>query len=536
MELYKAIPELLERAELEVVFGLYGSANVGWVGHGVTHGSLRWVGVRHESAAVTAAGAYARATGRIGVVSTTLGPGFANTVNSLAASLHDHSPMLFFVGQSPTGKGGGDYQRLNQRGLAEALGVGFHELADPSELSAVFWRARRATLFNGVPQIISIDEKFLQSETEVLDDPSDEPVLPHEVDREVASAIAHMLADASRPLLIAGRGADLSGCRAEMIELAELSGALLGSTLAVHHFFRGHPQDVGVCGVSSSPATLEVIGDVDAVFAVGASFNWYTRAEDTLYVGARIAQCEISIDADVKASSPELALLGDGRAGVRAVIDAWKEAGLERTVEPVATPSWDDIRASMLRTDLGNDPARGLDLRGVYADLDELLPEDRIVITDGGRAMRPVPSLLGASGSRSWVPSRAYGSIGLSIPAAIGTTVGNPDVRTVVVCGDAGFMMSAQELDTFRRMELDVTIVVMNDEQLASELKYLRRLGLDKEIVNQSMPDLVQFARTFGGDGVVVTDRAQLRDIDFTRPGVQVIDVRIDPEVDPANV
>lgn len=444
--------------------------------------------------------------------------------------------MLYFVGQSPTGKSGGDFQRLNQRELAVALGIGFHAVRNPADLSAVFWEAIRDTLFNGVPQVISIDEKHLEAETEVQNDSSGIPMVSDEVDRDAAFAVARMLAEASRPLLLAGRGAELSSCRAELVELAELTGALVGNTLAVNRYFRGHPRDVGVCGVSSSPAALGVLAHVDAVFAVGATLNWFTLGENTLYLRARIAQCEISLDADVKASSPELAMLGDARACVRAVIDAWKEMGLSSSAAPVAVPTWEQVRASMLQTDLGNDPERGLDLREVYADLDDLLPENRIIITDGGRAARPIPALIDARDNRWWVPSRAYGSIGLSIPAAIGAAVANPEGHVVAICGDGGFMVSAQELDTIRRMELDVTIVVMNDQQLASELKYLRKLGIDKQVVSQSMPDLVQLARAFEGHGVVVTRREQLREIDFLRSGIQVLDVRIDPEVDPANL
>lgn len=538
MHLYRAVPQLLENAGLRLVFGLFGSANVGWVAQGVASGQIDWVGVRHEGTAVSAAAAFNRTSGKVGVVSTTLGPGFANTLNSLAAALHDHTPMIYFVGKSPSGKAGGDFQRLNQRDLARAIGVGFHEVEQPEDLDTVFWAAHRDTLFAGVPQVISIDEKFLEAEVSVGPRPStgESDLVSDEVDRDAAAAVARMLAAARRPLILAGRGAELSGCRDDLVELADLCGGVLGNTLAVNRFFRGHPRDLGVCGVSSSPAALQVLEEVDALFAVGATLNWFTMGENTLYQRARIAQCEISVDADVKASDPELALLGDAKACVRAVIEAWHAAGLSPSAEDVHVPSWQEMRASMLQADLGHDPSRGLDLRTVYADLDDRLPENRLIITDGGRSGIPIPAMLDARDNRRWLTSRGYGSIGLAIPAAIGAALGDRDARVVVLCGDGGFMMSAQELDTIRFQGLDVTIVVMNDQQLGSELKYLRRFGLDYTVAEQSTPDLVQLARAYGGEGFVVQTEDELAELDYSQGGLRIIDVRIDPVVDPANL
>jgi acetolactate synthase-1/2/3 large subunit len=537
VKVYEAIPELIGRIGSPVVFGLVGSANVGWVGHGVAAGTFTWVGVRHEGTAVAAATAFSRATRGVAIASTTMGPGFANTVNSLAAALHDHAQVVLFVGQSPSSKRGGDFQTLKQREICHALGVGFHEARQAPELEEAFWDAIEACRWNGTPQVISVDEAVLEHEVRLTEKSAPAPGELSEPDPDAVAAVVDMLAAAKKPLILAGRGAELSDARDGLLELADLTGAVVANTLAVNRFFAGHPRDMGVCGKSSSPAAVEAFQDVDAVLAVGASLNSFTTSSGGIFPRARVAQLEVDFDAKFRASSTELALFGDANRSIAAVIDEWRQRGVD--TPPGRThvvPTWKQMRDSVLRVDLGRDPSRGLDPREVLAEFDDRLPEDRIVVTDGGRAGIPIPALLNARDHYSWLTSRGYGSIGLGLPAAIGAAQAFPDRPVVLFCGDGGFMMSANELDTARHHGLSITVVILNDSQYGSERKYLTKLGLDPYVAQQELPDIPLLAQSFGGTGVVVRTDDELRRVDGTRAGIYLIDVRVDPEVDPANI
>ena len=537
MKVYEAIPELIGRTGTPVVFGLLGSANVAWVGHGSDAGTFTWIGVRHEGTAVAAATAYSKVTRGLAFASTTMGPGFANTVNSLAAALHDHAQVVLFVGQSPSSKRGGDFQTLNQREICQALGVGFHETRQAAELEDAFWSAIQACRWNGTPQVISVNESVLEHEVSLTDTSVPSPDEHPEPDPDAVSAVVDMLASAQMPLILAGRGAELSGAHDVLCELAELTGARVANTLAVNRFFAGHPRDMGVCGQSSSPAAVEAFHDVDAVLAVGASLNSYTTSNAGIFPRARVAQLEVNSDVAFRATSTELALFGDAGRSIRAVIDAWQQRGVETPPARTAVvPTWQEMRESVLRVDLGRDPSRGLDPRDVYAAFDDRLPEDRLVVTDGGRAGLPMPALVNARDHYSWLTSRGYGSIGLGLPAAIGAAQAVPDRPVVLFCGDGGFMMSANELDTARHHGLSITVVILNDSQYGSERKYLTRFGLEPFVAQQELPDIPLLAQSFGGSGVVVRTDDDLRRVDVTRPGIYLIDVRIDPEVDPANI
>lgn len=536
MRVFEAMSELIRRSDLRVIFGVFGSSNVAWVGYGVERGDLQWVRTRHEETALTAAVAYARVSGKVGLATTTLGPGFANTVNALAAAVHSHVPVILVVGQSPSNKMGGDFQNLNQRQIVAAIGAGFHSASRADEVESAYWAAWDAARWNGLPQVLSIDEAILSDSMDLSDRTGPVEREIQTPDSESVSAAVDVLCAAEAPLLLAGQGALLAECHDELLELADLIGARLASTLSVNRYFAGDARDLGVCGKSSPPIVAEELAATDAVVAVGASLNSFTTSDGHIFPAAKIIQCEIDAEQEFRASSAELGLLGDGRACVRALIDEWKRRGLAARPNTQRLLTRADLAASVMAANLDHDPARGLDLRHVYSHFDSTLPKDRIIVTDGGRASLPAPTLLDARDRRSWIPSRGYGSVGLGIGAAIGAAVAEPTRKVVLFCGDGGFMMSAQELDTIRLHNLDITIVIMDDAQYGSEIKYLVRHGLTLDVARQSLPDIPVLASAFGGVGVVVRTPAELAGVTIDSAGMLIVDARIDPEVDPANI
>lgn len=530
MQVYEAVSELIHRTGQTTVFGLVGSSNVAWVGHGVETERFRFVRTRHEAASVSAAAANARITNKTAFATTTLGPGFANTLNALLATVRDHMPIVVITGQSPTNKSHGS-QNIDQQGIVEAAGAGFRNAAAPEELEAAFWDAYRDATFNGTPQVLSFDENMLDAEIELSIDPASVAIEPQAPDGDAVRAAIDELARAEHPLILAGWGALRADCRDELIALGERVGARFISTMNANRFFSGHERDLGICGTSSPPIVLEELYRTDVLLAVGASLNGHTTGGGGLFPAATIIQCEVDVDRDFKASSPELGLLGDARLTTQALIDEWDRRDLGTRPVNGGLLTLDKLQASVRTPDIGRDPDRGLDPRDVYARLNELLPADRIVVTDGGRAGHSLPTLLDARDAHSWVPSRGHGSIGLGLGAAIGAAASAPDRHVALFCGDGGFMMAAQELDAIRLNQLNLTIVVMNDEQYGSEVKYLRKFGLPLDIAQQSMPDSIALARTFGGDGVILSTDEDLANLELAS-GLFLVEARIDPNAD----
>ena len=395
MQGYQAVSELLRRAGHEVVFALLGGSNAAWVAHGVQQGTLRLIKTRHEDTACNGAMGYARSTGRTGVFSVTRGPGFANCINALRAAAVAHTPLLMLVGESPA-VGVNTEQNIDQRALAPILGVGFHHAATPAALETTFWAAEHAARFNGTPQVLSIADAVMPAEIPAFADaPPPSPLRPQPDAEAVATAI-DALAAARSPLILAGQGAQLAGCRAELEELADLVGARVATTLRAHRFFAGHPRDLGLCGSWAPEPVKELLAEVDVVLAVGAALSRHTTAEGSIWRAARVIHCEVDPDRPFRASSPELALLGDARATARALIAEWHRRGLPARQGSEEVVSHDAVLASLRRVELPHDPERGLDIRDVYAVFDALLPDDRIAVTDTGSHLGPMAAIVRA--------------------------------------------------------------------------------------------------------------------------------------------
>lgn len=530
---FEAVPELLRRAGVDTVFGLLGGSNAAWVAHGAQAGTQEFIRTRHEETAVTAAVGYARATGGLGVCTTTKGPGFTNSINALIAAARGHAPILHITGESKISraKALGSSQEVDQAAFAQVIGAGYHRVPEAADLEETFWTAVRAALYSGCPQVLSLSDIWIDQPAPLSDEvPAIRPDLPS--DAEAVSAVVDALEVAARPMILAGWGAVLAGCCDDLVELAELSGAHLANTLRANRAFSGHPRDLGLCGSWSPQPVREIINEADLVLGFGASFSKHTTEAGVIFGGAKVAQCEADDQADYAASSPDLFLYADAAAAARALVSEWKRRGLAPRPEPVPVPSRVAIRDGLLAVDLGHDPARGLDPRAVYAALDDAFPADRLVVTDNGRFVATSPSLVDAPDAHSWLIGNAYGSVGLGLGAAIGACVAHRDRPVLLLSGDGGFAMAAQELDALRQGGIDnLTIAILNDQLYGSDLKYLRRFRLPDTVLQQPLPDLEALAAVYGGRGHLITDPGQLTELDFTAPGLKILDIRVDPEV-----
>ena len=529
MKGFEAIPELIRAIGSPAVFAVLASTNGPYLAHGSSSGAFPLIRTRHEETATAAAAAYSRVSGLVGITSVQRGPGIANSINALMVAKSVHSPLVVLVAESPATKEK-TAKNVNQRALVESIGVGFHHANLPSDLEREFMSAVGAAEWSGIPQVLSIADGILEADTSLVGMNPISPDTAQPDPQSIASAI-DTIEGSRRPLIIAGHGAIHSEARSALEMLADLIGARLGNSLYGSGFFAGHPRDLGLCGTWASRVVQQDVAACDVVLGFGASLNRHTSGEGLLFAGSHVIHCEIDLDQPSRASSPELALLGDARLTAVALIEEWERRQNSRRPLVGDVPTSEDIRRSVLDVDLGHDPSRGPDIREAYDFFDSCLPEDRIVVTDSGRHLPPMLSLVRVTGSRGIVHSRGYGSVGLGIGAAIGAATARPDRPVTLFCGDGGFTMASQELDTIRRYELNIKIVVMNDLMYGAEVRYLRGFGLGPEVLEMSFPDVALLARTYGGAGVCVRSLEELHAIDLSGRGLQVIDVRIDPDI-----
>jgi thiamine pyrophosphate-dependent acetolactate synthase large subunit-like protein len=344
-------------------------------------------------------------------------------------------------------------------------------------------------------------------------------------------AAVDALAGAANPLILAGSGVLLSDCQAEIEEMAALSGAWLATSLRANRMFEGHSSDLGLAGGWSPPPVRNRLAAADVVLAVGTSLNDFVTAGGTAFPHATVIHCEIDPDHRYATTVPEIVLHGDARETVRALTAEWRARNLPARRSPTAGLDADAIRAAARAIDLGHDPARGLDPREVFIAFDEKLPKDRVVVTDTGRFLGTLPSLIGSLDARSWLVGNSFQSVGQGLGAAIGAAAAYPHRAVVLFTGDGGFTMSAQDLEAVRMNDLHLSVVVINDQQYGSEMHHLEQFDLPMDVIRQPIPDVTILARAFGGTGTVIATESQLAEFEFTRGGLQLIDVRVDPQV-----
>jgi acetolactate synthase I/II/III large subunit len=531
MQGLEAVGALLERQRTGVVFGLLGATNVGWAAAGVGAGRFRLVSTRHEETSVCAAAGYARASGGVGVCTVTRGPGFANAFNAMVAAASTHVPVVLIVGESPS-PNPATAQNLDQELLTRIIGARFRHAAATADLPAVFEQAFAEARHRGLAQVLSIADDALSGELQEDSPVAAPPYRPDPVDPAAIQAAVDLLVAANAPLVIAGHGAVIADCRKQVWRLVDVLGANGATSLLANRYFDGHPHDLGVSGGWSPPLAHRLLRDHDVVLGLGASLNRFTLDQGRLYPDARIIQCDIAEEVPDTFRVPDVRVVGDAREVAEALLAELAERG--RTIADAAqrAPRLDEIRRSLLEVPL-NGSGEGLDLREVYRCFDRALPPDRIVVTDSGRTCAPTVSMVGATGPREWLIGRGWGSIGLGIGTAIGVATARPDHRVVLFSGDGGFMLASQELDTARRAGIDnLTVVVMNDEQFGSEVKYLKKLRMPTDIVHHSTPDLAALARVYGGDGAVVRRLEDIETLPENPTGLFVVDVRLDPLID----
>ncbi|GAA2077003.1 thiamine pyrophosphate-binding protein [Pseudolysinimonas kribbensis] len=491
-------------ARADDVFGVMGNGNA-HVLDALTRTTARFTAVRHEAGGVVAADAYARASGRIAVATTTYGPGFANALTPLAEAAHARIPLVLLTGAAPTtGPRGWD---LDQHALALALGVPTVtvDAATPQRRALeAFDRAVRER----IPVVLAIPYDLATAtagDEEPV--PPDAPLAPPPLDEAANAGLrraAAVLAAAERPHLLAGRGAWLAGAGAELNRLAAALGATTSSTALGRGLFADAAHDLGVTGGFGDPAAMDAIHDADAVLVVGASLSPFTTRFGRLFGPAahviRIDLADASSDERV-----DVHIRADARVAAEALTELVRAGSPDARVvprHPEADPEPDPEHAADGR----------LHPRALAERLATLLPEDRIVVTDGGHFIGwPNTAWPVASPERMIMVGTAIQTIGVGFPSLVGATRARPDTTIVLAAGDGGSLMALADLETAVRVAGGRGMaVVFNDAAYGAEVHAYADRGVAEAATRIPEADFAALATASGAHGVVVRDLADL--------------------------
>jgi len=534
MTVYSALAHHLSALGVDTMFGLIGDANLYMADSFVRDCGGHYVSATHENNAVLMALGYAQVTGKVGVATVTHGPGLTNTISALTEGVKGTTPMVLLAGDTAM-IDRDNFQNVPQREHVLATGAGFEQLRAPETLADDLATAFRRAQVERRPVVFNMPADFQWQEVEYRFVPvslaENRGVVPESDDLDNAVGI---IAAARAPIVLAGRGAADERSKAALIRLAERIGAPLATTLKGRGLFRGEAFNLGVFGTLATDVAAETLGAADCIIAFGAGLNKYTAGHGAYLDGKRVVQVNLERGEVGRSRPVDAGVIGDPALTADRFVELLDMAEIPssgfRTDELAAK-----IAADRIRPYLSKENAPGtVDIRTALLRIAGAIPEDRVVVQDGGRFMVEGWKTMHAPEPRSYVHTVNSACIGLGMGQAIGAAVAAKGRPTVLVAGDGGFMIGGLvEFVTAVREKLDLIVIVCNDNGYGAEYIQFRRKEMDPALSLLNWPDLAPVAVALGGEGVTVRGEG---DLDATvaavnnRKGPLLIDLKLDPE------
>lgn len=512
---------------VERVFGLIGNGNVELVSS-LTSQGFPFTGVRHEVAAVTAADAYYRSTGKLAVATATYGAGFTNMVTGLAEAQLARIPMVVVVGDAPSsGRRPFDIDQqtvtvglnipvvtIDERNVATATARAFDMAEDGQEPVVVM-----------VPYDLS-DAPAEAVETERSYEPIERPVAAAEQLDEIARA----LVAAKRPLIVTGGGVVRTNTGPIARQLGDAVGAVFMHSLTASNV-TGSEHSLGIAGGFTPEHKLPAVQAADMVLILGATSNNFQTRKGSLFGTENIYRIDLSDKWNL--TLPEAkTVFGDLTDALPRLLAAVKHLQPQRS-------SYRDQLAEYFEADpLDDEPSYGsdgrLNPRLVAERLNAVLPANRQLVLDGGhyitwigeRVEIPDPAGLIAVGT-------AFQSIGLGFGSAVGASVARPDRFTVAVSGDGGGQMALADLATFIDQTDHGAVIIFNDAAYGAEIHQYAVLGADPTAMYLPHVDFAAIGQAMGATGFTVNTIEELEsfgDWIAAGTGVAVVNINISTE------
>lgn len=485
--------------------------------------AARRLGLNHhlindERCGVFAADAYAKVSGRVGLVDATLGPGATNLVTGLVEALNAGSPLVAIVGDTHRDHAWKNMTQETRQ--AEMLRPAAKELIRVESVHRIPELVRRAftvaTTGRPGPVVLVVPEDISHgahgfAEDEFYADKRYQaaPALRSRPDTEGLAQAVALLAAAERPLILAGGGVHLSQAAEDLLKLAE------AHRIPVAHTMSGKgaipctsPLSAGLFGRYDRIAN-GMIAESDCILVVGCKLGEIATKRYTVpEAGKTLIHLDCVAEEISRTYRPTVPLWGDAREGVRDLA-----AALEGKTQPAAREAW--CESVVTRMAAWYESARErleseeipVNMGRLMGALNKVLPDDALLIADGGFAAHWGGLLYDSrQAGRGFVPDRGFASIGYGLPGAIGARLAAPERPVVALTGDGGFNMVLGELETARRMGLSLVVIVVNNAA-SGYVKALQHLMYGEGAYQSSdlaETDYAAAARALGCNGIRV--------------------------------
>ena len=504
--------ESLIREGVDVIFGLPGGAILPLYQTLPEFPQLRHILVRHEQGAAHAADGYARVTGRPGVAWATSGPGATNLVTGIATAQMDSIPMVIITGQVTRAAIGSDaFQETDTTGITLPITKHNYLVMDAADIPRVIKEAFYiASTGRPGPVLVDVPKDVQQEEAEfVYPDEIDLPGYKPNMEGHGAQIkrAAKVIAESSRPVILAGHGVIFSGAYDEVRELAEKAQIpVITTLLGISSFPDDHVLCVGMPGMHGMAYASKAIEEADLLIALGMRFDDRITGKPSAFaLGSRKIHVDIDPSEIGKNVPVDVPIVGDLK---RVLLK------LNKLVKPATRLEW--IRhIDLLKRDHPSMFIRPTDKllpQFIINQLSEATDGRAIVVTGVGQHQMWAAQHYMFKEPRTWVSSGGSGAMGYEVPGAMGAKVGAPDKVVWSVAGDGGFQMTMAELATLVENRINVKFAIINNSFLGMVRQWQEFFYHKSYVATQYThnPDFVKLADAFGMLGIRVTDKTQV--------------------------
>jgi acetolactate synthase-1/2/3 large subunit len=507
-----SLVQSLESAGVDVMFGLPGGAILPAYDP-IFDSKIRHILVRHEQGAGHAATGYAQVTGRVGVCIATSGPGATNLVTPLADAAMDSVPLVAITGQVPSVAIGTDaFQEADIRGITMPFTKHNYLITDPKDIPRAIAEAFYiASSGRPGPVLVDIAKDALQKETEFvwpkeISLPGYHPQV--EPENQSINDAAALIAQSSKPVFYVGGGVIKANASKELMELAELVGAPVVTTLmALGSFPDSHPQHYGMPGMHGSVSAVTALQKADLLITLGARFDdRVTGKLSTFAVNAKVIHADIDPAEIGKNRFADVPVVGDLKRTIAALVPAVKAQFAKS--KPDLTPWINAMNKLRATYPLGYEtPADGsLSPQYVIERLSAITGPDAIYVAGVGQHQMWASQFVKYENPRTWLNSGGLGTMGYAVPAAMGAKVGAPDTTVWAIDGDGCFQMTNQELVTCALNNIPIKVAIINNESLGMvrqwQTMFYEGRYSNTSLESKRIPDFVKLADAMGCVGL----------------------------------
>ena len=505
--------ESLIQEGVDVIFGLPGGAILPLYQTLPEYPQLRHILVRHEQGGAHAADGYARVTGKPGVAWATSGPGATNLITGIATAQMDSVPMVVITGQVARASIGSDaFQETDTTGITLPITKHNYLVMDAADIPRVIKEAFHiASTGRPGPVLIDIPKDVLTDEAEfIYPDTVDLPGYKPNTEGHPAQIkrAARLIAQSTRPVILAGHGIIFSNAFDELKELAEKAQVpVITTLLGISSFPEDHVLCVGMPGMHGMAYASLALEEADLIIALGMRFDDRITGKPSAFaINSRKIHVDIDPSEIGKNIKVDVPIVGD----LKRVLTK-----LNKQIEPATHVDW------LQRVDELKRDHPSMSIR----DTDKLIPQyiinqisaatdsKAIIVTGVGQHQMWAAQHYTFTEPRSLITSGGSGAMGYEVPGAMGAQVGEPDKVVWSVAGDGGFQMTMAELATLVENDIPVKFAIINNGFLGMVRQWQEFFYAKSYVATHYThnPDFVKLADAFGMLGIRVTEKSQVR-------------------------